>query len=142
MIYCDTSLLVAALTVEPGSERVVRWLDVLAIGEACISGWVVAEFSSALALKVRRGEVPDSEREIILANWRQVRREYLRVVPVRQGAFGLAAQLCDQDELGLRSADALHLAVALQGGHRLATLDKVLAGAARAHGVVVEGPDA
>ena len=140
MIYCDTSVLVAALTLEPHSEPVLGWLNGVDAGALCISGWVVTEFSSAIALKVRLGVIPAAERDIVLANWHRFRRESLNIVPVRQGVFGAAAQLCEEAGSQLRSGDALHLAIAIEGGHQLATLDKVLAQAAQLHGVELAGP--
>lgn len=137
MIYCDTSLLVTALTVEDRSARVQAWLTIQNEGELCISRWVVSEFSSALALKLRRGEMPADERARILSNWHVLRQDHLAMVPVPEDAFDLAARFCDRHESGLRAGDALHLAVASLGGHTLATLDRALAEAAVAVGVGV-----
>lgn len=138
MIYCDTSILIAALTPEAQSGAVQDWL-----GQAdglCISGWVVTEFASALAIKLRRGDLSPAERDAVLAQWLRLRRNHLHVEPVRQGAFALAAQLCGDAASGLRAGDALHLAVAVQGQHGFATLDRVQAEAARAQGLVLAGP--
>lgn len=137
MIYCDTSLLVTALTVEDRSARVQAWLTIQNEGELCISRWVVSEFSSALALKLRRGEMPADERARILSNWHVLRQDHLAMVPVPEDAFDLAARFCDRHESGLRAGDALHLAVASLGGHTLATPDRALAEAAVAVGVGV-----
>ena len=139
MIYLDTSLLVTALTVEADTERVQTWLAKCEGGELCISLWVVSEFSSALALKLRRGDISAEERARVLSNWRRVQQENLTLVPVPPDAYDLAARFCDRHELGLRAGDALHLAVASLGGHSLATLDAVMAKAAVAVGVQVEG---
>ena len=138
MIYLDTSVLVTALTLEAETARVQAWLADRADGELCISDWVVSEFSSALALKLRRGELIADERARVLSNWRIVQQENVVIVPVPAPAFDLAARFCDRHELGLRAGDALHLAVASLGGHRLATLDVAMARAAVAVGVPVE----
>lgn len=139
MIYCDTSLLVTALTGEPRTAKVQAWLVDQQEGALCISGWVVSEFSSAIAIKRRRGELSDSERASALSNWQVARAENLTEVAVPEAAFDLAARFCDRHELGLRAGDALHLAVASLGGHSLATLDAVMAGAALEVGVRVVG---
>ena len=139
MIYCDTSLLVTALSVEPRSPEVQRWLAEQAAGTLCISDWVVTEFSSAVALKLRRGEFTLEDGATALANWDTVRRERLTLLPVPQPAFALAARYCEMPAIGLRAADALHLAVAALGGHALATLDARLAEGAQAVGVRVVG---
>ena len=138
MIYLDTSLLVTALTAEPDTTRVQAWLAKREAGALCISDWAVSEFSSALALKLRRGELNAEERARVLSNWRATQRDNLVVIPVPQPAYDLAARFCDRHELGLRAGDALHLAVASLGGHSLATLDARMAKGAVAVGVRVE----
>ena len=139
MIYLDTSLLVTALTAEPDTAKVQAWLVKHEAGALCISDWAVSEFSSALALKLRRGELNADERARVLSNWRVTQRDNLVVIPVPQPAYDLAARFCDRHELGLRAGDALHLAVASLGGHSLATLDARMANAAVAAGVEVVG---
>ena len=137
MFYCDTSLLVTALTVEDRSAQVQAWLAIQNEGDLCISLWVVTEFSSALSLKLRRGEMPVDERARIISNWHALRQDHLATLPVPEEAFDLAARFCDRHESGLRAGDALHLAVASLGGHSLATLDRTMAEAAVAVGVGV-----
>jgi len=138
MIYCDTSLLVAGLTVEQDSLRVQSWLTSQPEGRLCISHWVISEFSSALSIKLRRGDMQVSQRERIAGNWRVLQRDYLTILPVTPQAFDLAAKFCDRHETGLRSGDALHLAIASLEGHTLATLDKAFAAAAVEVGVALE----
>ena len=139
MIYCDTSLLITALTVEPRSIEVQRWLADQAAATLCISDWVVTEFSSAVALKLRRGDLTLADVASAMANWRMAQQDKLVTIPVLQPAFALAARYCEMPATGLRAADALHLAVAALGGHALATLDARLAEGARAVGVRVVG---
>lgn len=138
MIYLDTSVLISALTAEAETERVQAWLAGQTEGAVCISDWVVSEFSSALSLKLRRGDLSADERARILSNWRIVQQDNLATVPVPSAAFDLAARFCDHHELGLRAGDGLHLAVASMGGHHMATLDQAMAKAAVAVGVPVE----
>jgi uncharacterized protein len=140
VIYCDTSLVVAGLSSEPMTELVQIWLADQEADSLCISPWVVTEFSSAVSLKVRRGDLDPAGKAQMLSSWQQVQQDHLVLVPVPDHAFALAARFCDRDDLGLRAGDALHLAVASLGGHRLATLDKQLAAAALAVGVAVTGP--
>ncbi len=139
MIYCDTSLLVAALSREAATEAVQQWLSQQAEGVLSISDWVITEFSSAVSIKLRRGEIPVQRKADLLAQWQQMIAERLTVVPVPQPAFALAARFCDRHELGLRAGDALHLAVASLGGHALATLDARMREGAAAVGVRVVG---
>ena len=52
MIYVDTSVIVALLTVEPGTQDVTAWYAGLRDTPAC-SDWLLTEFSSALSIKLR-----------------------------------------------------------------------------------------
>ena len=137
MIYCDTSLLVAALTPEARSPEMRDWLGAHAAGELCISPWTNTEFSAALALKVRHRTLTAELRLEALAQWRVMQVDQLAVVPVSAEAYDLASSYCDMVASRLRAADALHLAVAALGGHALATLDARLAEGAQAVGVRV-----
>lgn len=140
MIYCDTSLVVAGLSNEPMTQPVQAWLSEQDADTLCISSWVVTEFSSAVSLKLRRGDLDQTGKAQMLSSWQVIQRDHLALVPVPDQAFALAARFCDRDDLGLRAGDALHLAIASLGGHRLATLDQQLASAALAVGVAVTGP--
>ncbi len=142
MIYCDTSLIVAGLSNEPMALAVQTWLADQSADTLCISPWVVTEFSSAVSLKLRRGDIDPAAKARMLSNWQAIQHEHLVTVLVPDQAFALAARFCDRDDLGLRAGDALHLASASIGGHRLATLDQLLAAAALAVGVEVTGPAA
>ena len=135
MIYCDTSLLVSALTLEADSAKVQRWLANQEAAALCISGWVVAEFSSAVALKLRRGDLTRDDAALALTNWRSLQQDRLVMIPVPSEAFDLAARFCDMPTPGLRASDALHLAVASLSTHKLATLDERMRVGAGAVGV-------
>lgn len=137
MIYCDTSLFVAALTPEANSLRADAFLKRRARGELCISAWTVTEFSAALALKVRAGTLPAESRPDVLTHWRAMQIDQLVSIPVPHEAYDLAARFCDMQRSILRAGDALHLAVASLGGHALATLDVRMAEGAEAVGVRV-----
>ena len=59
-------LIVAALTNEAETGRMQTWLGDQAAKELAISGWVTAEFSAALSIKLRTGQIeaghpPDHE---------------------------------------------------------------------------------
>lgn len=138
MIYCDTSLLVAALARESETDRALAWLDLLEGRELCICGWVLTEFSGAIATKTRRGELSASQRAEIHTRWRALLDTSLTLISFPEAAFDVASRFCEMHASALRSADALHLAVASLGGHSLATLDQTMAKTALAVGVAIE----
>lgn len=138
MIYVDTSVFVTAITAETGTASARSWLGRYPPATLCMSGWVVTEFSSALAMKLRRGELSSEHRMAALNNWRVLRADTLSNIPVLEDAFAKAASFMDAPQSVLRAGDALHLAIASLGGHSLATLDIRLAEAALRAGVAVE----
>lgn len=135
MHYLDTSLLVACLTPEPRTHEMQDWLAGQPPAELAISDWVITEFSGALSLKLRSGQVDGTGRADALSMFNALVDESLTVFPITSLDFRTAARHADRHETGLRSGDALHLAVAGNHGARLQTLDKGLAGAAQALGV-------
>ena len=85
--------------------------------------------SSALAIKVRRGDIDIDARTRMLAEFNRLAAESFSVFPVTGYHFRIAAHFVDQHELGLRAGDALHMAVASEQGATLVTRDKMLADA-------------
>ncbi len=61
----------------------------------------------------------------------------LTILDIRPRHFRAAANLSDNIALGIRAPDALHLAVAVDNGATLCTLDKKLAAGAAALGAKV-----
>lgn len=137
-LYLDTSVLVSVLAHEWASERTRAWLGRQAAGDLVISDWVVTEVSSALAIKLRTKAIDESQRADALAAFRRLADQSLMIVPVDRAHFTAAARLVDQATLGLRAADALHLAVALDHAATLCTQDRRLAEAAIKVGSRVE----
>jgi len=135
MFYLDTSVLVAALGREAATERVRGWLAQQEAGSLAISPWVVTEFSSALSIKLRTGQIDLSWRAAALSEFRTLVDEACTVLPIEAAQFEAAARLVDRHELGLRAGDALHLAVAAAHDAEVATLDRRMADAGPALGV-------
>jgi predicted nucleic acid-binding protein len=135
MPYIDTSILVAALTNEAETLRMQTWLGEQAAGDLTISEWVATEFSAALSIKIRTGQIEARHRAEALAAFRRLLADSFATLPISSAQFRTAARFADQHVFGLRAGDALHLAIAADHGATIATLDRGLAEAASALGV-------
>jgi len=135
MRYVDTSLLVAALLPERNTAAAQRWLGGQPAGDLAISDWVITEFSAALSMKLRTGELEQPHRNEVLAFFNRLTEASFHVMPVSRLDFQTAARFADQYVTGLHAGDALHLAIAAHHGASLHTLDKRLVEIGQALGV-------
>lgn len=134
MAYIDTSVLVAYYCPEPLSDtadRVVRAADL-----PSISPLTELEFHSALAIKIRTGEMDVEIANRLLDRLRtHLRDRRYQIVPIEARAYALACDWIGRFTTSLRTADALHLAAAFLSGLKLLTADKDLARSAKHFGV-------
>jgi predicted nucleic acid-binding protein len=96
---------------------------------------VVAAFASALSVKIRTNQLSVEGRAKAAGLFRGLMADSLTTVPFKCDHFWIAARFADQYELGLRSGDALHIAVAADQGATICTLNKRFATAVTALGV-------
>jgi predicted nucleic acid-binding protein len=111
MIYIDTSALVPAFIREPKSDAILSWLE--NSGERLVvSEWAITEFSSAVAIKMRTGEIDPGIAKQARTRVLRFAQEHCSIAVPQRAEFRRAAQLASDPDLKLRAGDALHLAIA------------------------------
>lgn len=134
-LYLDTSVLVTVFTREPQSHQAHIWLGKQDAEQLSISEWVTAEFSSALSIKLRSGQIDIATRSKALSDYRRYATETFKILAIPNSAFRSATNYVDQTDLGLRASDALHLAIASEYGAELCTRDVRMAQAGASLGI-------
>lgn len=135
MFYIDTSLLVASLCEEGMTAKAQRWLVEQDPESLFISEWTITEMSSALAIKLRTGQIDQMQRAASLSMFNRIVHDSLTVLPVQSVHFHKAAAYVDHHAVSLRAGDALHIAIAADAGATVFTLDSRLAEAGNVLGV-------
>lgn len=140
MIYIDSSVIVSAITPEIDTDGVVSWIGRQGADDLFISEWVVTEVMSALALKVRSGQISEDVRALARTGFRAMRDQGLHMLEVDETHFRHATILINSCPVKLRAADALHLAIADRHGVAVCTLDVDMFSAAQALRIPVIHP--
>lgn len=137
MVYLDTSVVVPLFVHEPGSASILDWLEA-APDALASSDWMLTEFASALAIKVRTGAVTSRAAREASREFERFCREGLPLMAVTREAFREAARIAGSPGKGARAGDALHLAMAREmGAGSIATADRALARGAEEIGLQV-----
>ena len=119
--YFDTSLLVTWILQEPRWAVLKHWIITSTpVPHFSDFGW--GEFVSALGLKVRRGEMIESEAADALAAVTDQLKSWIRLRVPREDLLE-AASMVEYFRLGLRFPDAIHIATARRTRCVLITAD-------------------
>lgn len=137
MLYLDTCVLLAALTPEAHSGAATAFLD-QATAPLAISPWSATELHSALGLKVRTGALSPSQAEAVLEGFQRSLAPGFLMLEVQPQDFRNADACLRGWTTALRSADALHLAIAAGRGATLFSLDAPFVRVARQLGLEAE----
>lgn len=131
MIYLDTNIVVALCAHEQDSDKIES--AIASIEEQLLTSECTrVEFTSAIGIKVRNRELTEALARRALADYYHAFEPGVAVVTPSREDYILAADYLQDLKRGLRSGDALHLAVAVnQKATRLLTLDKAFIKAAR-----------
>src|SRR6185437_10666203 len=116
ILYAGTSVLIAALTHEVATTRMLHWLGEQDPEHLAISDWVTAGFSAALSIKLRSGQIETVRRAKALTTFTAMSAETFTRLPISGAQFRTAARFADQHAIGLRAGDALHLAICTDHG--------------------------
>jgi predicted nucleic acid-binding protein len=111
-LYLDTSLLVAALTNETETRRMQGWLGEQEPSGLAISDWVITEFSAALSMKLRSGQIETIHRADALAMFTRLSVDSFTILLMSGLQFRTAA----------RFARCIAHATSARGGGRPASI--------------------
>jgi predicted nucleic acid-binding protein len=131
--YFDTSVLIPLFFNEAGTTAARA--EVANESTIWVSHWTLAEFSSATAFKLRAGQIDAKTASTVRSLFAELLNSRLTVVDVLREDFVTAGRLCEITPApGLRTPDALHLAIVLRLGLRMVSFDDALVGACQLHG--------
>ena len=112
MHYVDTSAFAEVLLNDPDRAIVEALFEALQDDGLCSSRWTHVEISSAISRRVRDGRLRVGAAERVRQLYANEVSMNVELLPITPDCFSLAANWLAQASLGLRAADALHLATA------------------------------
>ncbi len=136
-VYIDTSILGAYYCQEQKSEAIESVL--LKIHEPVVSILTEVEFASLISKKKRMKELAEtSARKALFQFQSHFDQGFFRTVSLSRQHYLMARNLIADFQSGLRTLDALHLALVLECKLGLFTADQIFAAAAINQGVATE----
>ncbi len=134
MPYIDTSVLVAYYCPEPISTKAEKMI--IQAGTPVISPLTEVELASALARKVREGQLSiDSSNKILTEFKYHLHQLLYKKVVIDTDCYNLAFSWLSGKDIPLATLDSLHLAAASINNLEIITADKQLSRAARKLGI-------
>ena len=137
--YCDASFLVPIFVIDAWNDNAEAFLA----GHPAIfviSDFGAAEFSSAIARRVRTRDLDADEARLAFANFDSWSARSAQRIEIATADVALAASFLRRLDLALLTPDAIHIAVAQRLGATLVTFDRQMAANARALGIAVAVP--
>ena len=137
--YVDTRVLVSLFHGDSGFGAAEAWLIAAADQVIWISHWVLLEFASATAMRLRRGDLAIARAAALQAALEDFRRERLAMLEPRGEDFLVARHWIESGGAAeLRAAEGLHLALAHRQDLHLVSADQLLVRAAHGLGIEAE----
>ncbi|MDX2276448.1 MAG: type II toxin-antitoxin system VapC family toxin [Hyphomonadaceae bacterium] len=135
-VYLDASVIVALFVEDALSARaqtkVANQADSL-----IVSDYAALEFSASVMRLARSGMIAAKDARAALVEFDSWVAAHCERPPTVAVDIVLANSLVRRDDTALRSADAVHVAMAQRLGAHLCTFDKKLAGSARRLGLAI-----
>jgi predicted nucleic acid-binding protein len=135
-VYLDASVLVALFTRDVFTARSDAFLRDRS-PELLISDFAAAEFTSAVALRTRRGDLTRDDARLAFSRFDAWTHRVARRAETRAADVAAADALLRRLDLPLRTPDALNIAIAQREKASLMTFDVKMAASTRALGLAV-----
>jgi len=137
VIYADTNVLLSLFCPDSLSRAAAAWYE-KASEPVCISPWTVMEFRSNMGLRVRKGLLPRGKSMAVMRQFDSATIANFHLLVPAHEHFIRAGEWLAKPECALRSADALHLAIAFgHGCKQFVSFDLALGAAAKKLGLPV-----
>ena len=124
MHYFDTSVIVSVFSNETRTLELQEWFTRLDVNSLQLSDWTLTEFSSAISFKRRTNQLTSLQIERAKSLFDFYVDNFFQMVTIKSSDFRRAGEIAGRDDINIRAADALHLAVAETRGVTICTLDK------------------
>jgi predicted nucleic acid-binding protein len=138
MRYIDTSIVVSVLVSETTTTIATNWLASQPSNSLACSPWMLVELNASLSRKRRMQRLTEEDHELAAETFKTMVLPSLNMLPIDTAAYVNAAAICENHHAGIRTGDALHLAIATLNHIPVATLDRQFASGAATLGYAVE----